>query len=267
MSTRWSSLSLCSSRFPLNILSGLYQTSGWVRIFGFTLDIQILFMKHSFLFFSGENQTLIYTTAQWYAIKTLSNAPGRNSFVRLNFERASDSSWTHSKRQCRTLFATWFKGRFCFPVLQSKRAISKDISCGLNFSVVHILSSFVVDKKICYNVTNVRHLYFVNYNDECLCMLIFDRVWSRTQKKKGYFRKTLKSNDIYLYVVDCWICSFRFRNSVASFIPSFDFTWEEPSAHGTSRFTTFASFCAEKSCIWRSIQGQVPLLQSHTDTR
>lgn len=29
-----------------------------------TLDIQILFMKHSFLFFSGENQTLIYTTAQ-----------------------------------------------------------------------------------------------------------------------------------------------------------------------------------------------------------
>ena len=125
MSTRWSSLSLCSSRFPLNILSGLYQTSGWVRIFGFTLDIQILFMKHSFLFFSGENQTLIYTTAQWYAIKTLSNAPGRNSFVRLNFERASDSSWTHSKRQCRTLFATWFKGRFCFPVLQSKERSRK----------------------------------------------------------------------------------------------------------------------------------------------
>ena len=34
MSTRWSSLFLCSSRFRLNILSGLYQTSGWVRIFG-----------------------------------------------------------------------------------------------------------------------------------------------------------------------------------------------------------------------------------------
>ena len=132
----------------------------------FTLDIQILFMKHSFLFFSGENQTLIYTTAQWYAIKTLSNAPGRNSFVHINFERASDSSWTHRKRQCRTLFVTWFKGCFCFPVLQSKRAISKDISYGLNFSVVHILCSIVVDKKICYNVTNVRQ-YSMNYSDEC----------------------------------------------------------------------------------------------------
>ena len=266
MSTRWSSLSLCSSRFRLNILSGLYQTSGWVRIFG-SLSTSILFIKHSFYFLVGRIQILTYTTAQWYATKTLSIAPGRHSFVCLTFKRASDSTWTHSKRQCRTLFATWFKGRFCFPVLQSKRAISKDISCGLNFSVVHILSSFVVDKKICYNVTNVRHSYSVNYSNECLCMLIFDRVWSRTQKKKGYFRKTLKSNVIYLYVVDCWICSFRFRNSVASFIPSFDFTWEEPSAHGTSRFTTFASFCAEKSCIWRSIQGQVPLLQSHTDTR
>ena len=30
----------------------------------FTLNIQILFMKHSFLFFIGENQTLIFTTAQ-----------------------------------------------------------------------------------------------------------------------------------------------------------------------------------------------------------
>ena len=54
MSTRWSSLSLCSSRFPLNILSGSYQTSGWVRIFG-SLSTSILFMKHSFLFFSEEN--------------------------------------------------------------------------------------------------------------------------------------------------------------------------------------------------------------------
>ena len=134
----------------------------------FTLDIQILFMKHSFFnFLVGRSQTLIYTTAQWYATKTLSVAPGRNSFVCLTFKRVSASTWTHSKRQCRTLFATWFKGRFCFPVLQSKRAISKDISCGLNFSVVHILCSFVVDKIICYNVTNVRHSYSMNYSDEC----------------------------------------------------------------------------------------------------
>ena len=184
MSTHWSSLSLCSSRFPLNILSGLYQTSGWVRIFGSLSISKFSLWSTAFYFFSGENQTLIYTTAQWYAIKTLSNAPGRNSFVRLNFERASDSSWTHSKRQCRTLFATWFKGRFCFPVLQSKRAISKDISLGLNFSVVHILCSIVVDKKICYNVTYVRHSYSVNYSDECLCMLIFDKVWSRTRERE-----------------------------------------------------------------------------------
>ena len=131
----------------------------------FTLDIHSLYQAQ-LLFFSGENSdTDVHMP--WYATKTLSIAPGRNSFVCLTFKRASDSTWTHSKRQCRTLFATWFKGRFCFPVLQSKRAISKDISCGLNFSVVHILCSFVVDKKICYNVTNVRHSYSMNYSDEC----------------------------------------------------------------------------------------------------
>ena len=93
MSTRWSSLSLCSSRFPLNILSGLYQTSGWVRIFGL-LSTSILFIKHSFYFLVGRIQILTYTTAQWYATKTFSIAPGRNSFVCLTFKRASDSTWT-----------------------------------------------------------------------------------------------------------------------------------------------------------------------------
>lgn len=102
-----------------------------------------------------------------------------------------------------------------------------------------------------------------------LCHLSTSSGWSQTDGSVSHFIQIKLSRDVYVKAFQLTALYFLFSlwDSAPGILPSPDPTREVPTTHWAAGPAASACHCAQELCLWGSLPEQVPLLQSHSDTR